>query len=337
MNLVFIHFGSRLPAHLRLNLDRTVAIFKNHSVFLVTDHYHKNLPNQVIQQEYKIDAESIDLMSRLNHPKTFRNNFWFLTLRRFMIFSEFMSNFPEPLVHIESDVLLSADFPFDRFNLIEEKFAFPLISDSQGIPSILFIRDKHAARELRDFTISHSLSFPNTTDMQVLHELNKTHPNDVFLLPSGPPSPDFYRRNITGQFHQNMEKGFEKFKGIIDGASIGQYIFGDDPRNSRGFRHLFTDSKHSTLLPSLMNFYFSSERNFVDCDYENSRIPIYALHIHSKDRHAFDPKIFPGLVTRRLLKNSHKPVRQFMPEVFMQQAFKSLIKRIKSALRGIYE
>jgi hypothetical protein len=337
MNLVFIHFGSRLPAHLRLNLDRTVAMFDNHSVFLVTDHYHKNLPDQVIQQEYKIDAESIDLMSRLNHPKTFRDNFWFLTLRRFMIFSEFMSDFPNPLVHIESDVLLSADFPFDRFDLIEEQFAFPLISDSQGIPSVFFIRDKQAARKLREFTILHSISSPNTTDMQVLHELNMTHPSDVFLLPSGPPSPDFYKKSINGQFHQVMKKGYEKFEGIIDGASIGQYIFGDDPRNFRGIRHLFTDSQHSTLLPSLMNFCFSSERNFVDCEYENSRIPIYALHIHSKDLRAFDPKIFPALAVRRLAKNSHKPVRQLIPKVFVRQAFKSLIQRFKGALRGTHE
>ena len=154
MNIVFAHFKTKFPKHLILNLQRTAKLFPEHQVVLITDQDVSKLDIQGLTMFFFDESpEWLEIESLLEHPKDFRGNFWFTSLARFVAISAFMQLNDCPLVHIESDVIISSDFPFEKFSKIESVFAYPVINDNLAIASCLFIRDKQAAMFLENFTL----------------------------------------------------------------------------------------------------------------------------------------------------------------------------------------
>jgi hypothetical protein len=329
MNIVFIHFGSKLPKHLQRNLERTAELFDEHRIFLISDNSHFDLPISVTNFIVSLDEDSEAVKKQLSHPQWFRKNFWFSTLRRFLVFSDFMRIHPEPLLHIESDVVISQDFPFAIFESFEKTFAFPLISHTQGIPSVLFIKNLAGAEELRQCSIREASLDPTTTDMLILRKLLAEHVENVLVLPSGPDLPDCYRANSQSDYKSIQEVGLRRVKGIIDGAAIGQFIGGDDPRNHRGVRRVFEDSKYSSLLPSKLKLTYSSERKFVNLQLVHSSIPIFSLHVHSKDLRFFEEKKLPKILVKRLSNLPRSTKKEFLPQVFLVQLAGAIKRRLK--------
>lgn len=327
MNIVFIHFGAKLPKHLRLNLERTILLFPTQKIFLISDKAHLNLPNLVSNFVVNLDSESSTVMSQLHHPMWFRENFWFSTLRRFLVFSDFMKVHSGPLIHVESDVVLAGDFPLLNFQKLEKTFAFPLISESQGIPSILYIRNNEGADQLRKLTISEASQNPGTTDMLILRKLLDEKPGDVFVLPGGPRTITCYRPDTSNAFLNMQNLGWGLVGGVIDGAAIGQYLAGDDPRNNRGIRNIYVDSKYSSLLPSQMNLKFSPTRNFIDFDVDGMDSPVYCLHIHSKDLNFFKAESFSKILQKRIRNLANGPTRELLFPILCIQAFKAAKRR----------
>ena len=45
MNIVFAHFNTPIPKHLKLNLARTYKLFPNHKIYLITNLKPKSLKN----------------------------------------------------------------------------------------------------------------------------------------------------------------------------------------------------------------------------------------------------------------------------------------------------
>ena len=84
-------------------------------------------------------------------------------------------------------------------------------------------------------------------------------------------------------------ENYEKFKGIFDGAAIGQYLGGVDPRNKAGDTSGFINE---TCVVKYNNYNFTWIKNkdgfklpYIIIDNEN--IPIFNLHIHSKNLSKF--------------------------------------------------
>lgn len=331
MNIVFVHFGSRLPKHLLQNLSRTAGLFNSHQIFLISDYDHPNLPSSVNKflvpdQDYFNEAKE-----NLAHPVDFRNNFWFLTLKRFLVFNVFMKEHPAALIHFESDVIISPDFPFEIFEGLKKPFAFPLISDDLGIPSILFLKDKFAADLLCEFTLISSRENHNTTDMLILAGVLSKHPELVTLLPSGPSIRELYLSSTSNQFISRQSEGLSIFGGLFDGAAIGQYLLGDDPRNNRGVRNIYFESGYSSLRAKELNYNYSNSRNFLDVIADATTIPLFALHVHSKDVRAFREDRFARLIRIRIRDNQGKLRKEFLPSVASKQLFFALKRRLKRA------
>ena len=329
MNIVFVHFGPQLPKHLRRNLTRVVKLFDGHDVFLISDHDHSNLPSSVrkfhvSERPYFRSAET-----NLSHPVDFRNNFWFLTLKRFLVFNLFMEEHPDPLIHLESDVVISQDFPFEIFARLATPFAFPLISDLMGIPSVLFLKDKSAADLLCELTMQCVEEDPNTIDMLILKKLLSCSPDLITILPSGPSNKGFYTPETSDNFISMQSDGLSIFGGLFDGAAIGQYLLGDDPRNNRGIRRIYFESGYSSLIARSLSFYLSANRAFLDVVSEFERIPLFSIHVHSKDIRVFDEKGFAKVIALRIRNIGSELRKEFLVAVATRQLILALRRRFK--------
>ena len=172
MKIVFAHFNSKLPKHLILNLKRTISLFPSHEVHLITDQdLTKVKINNLSVSKYHPSDNWNNLEKRIQHPKFFRNNFWFTSLARFIAIAEFVKIHDEEIIHIESDVIISDDFPFKMFSKLNVDFSFAIVNSEQAIASCLFIGNSRAADELIRITLESAIENNLTTDMYILKKL----------------------------------------------------------------------------------------------------------------------------------------------------------------------
>ena len=94
MKIVFAHFYTQLPEHLILNIKRTIGLFPEHEIFLVTD---LELDGTIIQKlnvfKYQPDSNWRKLEKILTHDKEFRGNFWLFAISVSRICKKITANF----------------------------------------------------------------------------------------------------------------------------------------------------------------------------------------------------------------------------------------------------
>jgi hypothetical protein len=331
MQILFAHFYSRVPRHLMLNLRRTISLFPEHEVCLVTDQDFSNIDvSELNLIKYAPSANWTNVESILNHPTEFRNNFWFISLSRFIAIGEVLEGTSESILHIESDVLLAADFPFDNFLSLDKDFAFPVVSQDLAIASCLFFKNGSAAGDLAKFTIDSVHANHSTTDMHILRDFMKKYPERVQLLPSTPMQLDAIV-SASDEFLTQTERAIPLFDGIFDGFDIGRFLFGDDPRNDRGFSILRRNDPRTYLDTSRLNLYVTDERDFpyVRNSLHPFVLPIYALHIHSKNLKLFKLKETRKMLKKAVLDSKNESQKIFSLTIFLKSALISIRRRYR--------
>jgi hypothetical protein len=154
---------------LALNIARCKTLFPNIPIVLIANR-DCNLPRNIEVEVsiYDTGSEWLQLDNNLSHPKDFRENFWLTSLARFLAIEDYLANYPGEILHLESDVILSKDFPFNKFSNLDKPIAFPILSSSQGIASTLYIRNHETAGLLVSLTLEMASKDSKTTDMLVL-------------------------------------------------------------------------------------------------------------------------------------------------------------------------
>jgi hypothetical protein len=248
-----------------------------------------------------------------------------------------MEKYPEALIHVESDVILARDFPFASFSSFDCDLAFPIVSLTQGIASTLYVRSYMAAQKLASFSLEQVKSDPSTTDMIILRKFFEAFPNLVRILPIGPIKLNCYRSFLDDDLLCQMGSSFELLGGIIDGADIGYHTYGVDPRNSRGIKILRKGIETNYLDVSKTKLMYSESRNFLNFWDSNLKysIPIFSLHIHSKDL-----KLFPVSKSSKYLKYGvkrylEKESFEFVPRIFLMTLVAALKRRLVFAYEEI--
>jgi hypothetical protein len=142
------------------------------------------------------------------------------------------------------------------------------------------------------------------TDMTVLSIIRNSSPDKVYLLPtiSSPPR-DF-------------------FEGLFDGASVGMWLHGRDPRNHYGLvkRHILlpnSDDKAETLI-------FRIKKGILWVENGNDKFPLFNLHVHSKSRMLFGKSYLFGL-SADVLRTKTK----LLSYSFSVRAFLSIVQDLK--------
>jgi len=330
MNIVFAHFNTPIPKHLKLNLARTNKLFPNHKIYLITNLKPRSLKNiDVSIFDYNHGKNWDLLQNQLKHDAKFRGNFWFTSTARFLAFSDFAKLHKGDFLHLESDVIISKDFPFNLISKSKSLIQFPIVSDSLAIASCLYIKNLKAANYLANVTLIEALRDDKTTDMHILRKISKDKKSGFGILPTAPSARESMLE-VSENFLKSNSKSISYYKGVFDGFNIGRYLFGDDPRNKRGFTKLRHSDVSNYLNVRKLEFSITSSRDFPFVyDFETKKhIPIFALHIHSKKLALFKIRQSSKYI-RKAIKKADFPTRTiFSISTFFRSIEKSLIRRV---------
>ena len=220
------------------------------------------------------------------HNSRFRANFWLKTVLRFFALEEYMiATNLEEVLHIEADVWISPNFPIEKIRRVSSKLAFPLKSHNQGIASTVYIPSLLILSIFNRFILDTFREDPLSTDVSILGCFHIRYPELFFNLPTALPLKNFHSDFTHYKDSIDLSENFNLFDGLFDASSLGIFYTGIDPRNNWGWRDLFVKLDHkidfanSTLL-------MKDQMPFMH--YGDVIVPIFSLHVHSKDDRFFD-------------------------------------------------
>lgn len=328
MYIVYAHFGSQIPRYLIRNMANIAENNPNYCVVLLSDQSKVRKLNPSIQfMMVEHDFSWGEIQEKLEHPKDFRKNFWFTSLIRLYELGRFATLNNTKVIHIESDVILSDDFPYDKFLNINELLAFPIFNQTMGIASILFINGSEGGKLLMEKCLSAARANSKTTDMLVLGDLLRDHESKIKVLPSivDVKTDSGYDAELIFQASKNLEQ----FGGIFDGLEIGQYFFGEDPRNNRGFSVIRRKNPYGFLDLKKTNFEFFNGRSFPYlANVEGNFYPVFSMHIHSKNLSLF--KSTNSRIIAKFFNDAHLSQRKILHfNTFVFSVFISIGRRLK--------
>jgi hypothetical protein len=222
-----------------------------------------------------VDASKLctDFDNKSNLDKNFRNGFWHNASKRMFILNAYMKQHRiKNVIHLENDVLLYSDMNYE----FDEKMYVTMDSNTRCIPGIMYIPNHELFNKLiENYNYSKN-------DMENLGIFFNNNRNMVHAFPI------INNSNSIGTTKTIYNEHFEKFNGIFDGAAIGQYLGGVDPRNIPGDTCGFVNE---TCVIKYDKYKFKwlkkGSHYFPHIEINNDMIPINNLHIHSKTLEKF--------------------------------------------------
>ena len=336
MPIVFVHLNGKIPKYLKLNIISTIRRFPNNQVVLIIN---RNLNDYRIDglsvYKYEEDAKWKILEKLLSHPKDFRDNFWLISLARFFALEQLMLDYRNEFMHVESDVLLSKDFPFNNFSKLKETIAYPVVSRERGVASTLYIKNLEIILSLTNFTIEIAKTDSQTSDMIILRKFYNQFKNQVAVLPFGPAHKECYSEYIETDLLSSIVNGAEYFNGIFDGNDIGVYFFGTNPVNLRGRTILRKPIELNYANMRMWQPTYNTDRNFMDIkiDDKSEPIPVYSIHATVKSNSLFSLNRQDRILRLRIKQSMSKSRTILLPNTFLIQLKNAIKRRMKHFLR----
>lgn len=226
--------------------------------------------------EYKsrinlVDSSKLqtDFDSKSTLDKQFRGGFWNNASKRLFILNEYMKQQGlKNVIHLENDVLLYSDMNYD----LDEKMYFTIDAEHRCIPGIMYIPN----HELFDRLIKeYDYSKNDMDNLAIFYHRNRDIVNTFPIIDN----------SVEKSIYNDK---FERFNSIFDGAAIGQYLGGIDPRNIPGDTTGFVNE---TCVIKYNNYQFKWLKKggyYVPYILINDQlIQINNLHIHSKNLDQF--------------------------------------------------
>lgn len=319
MKIVFVYLNQKIPKYAVLNLLNFKKRFPMRNLVYISDLETNIATISSLGITCELVESPISKWNELSNyeslnPK-FRNGFWLNTLARFYAISEFSKKYPdESILQIECDVLLMDDFPFDQISKITKQIAFPVINDTEAIPSVLYLKNFIAAYNLLQYINFEFKRTPHLNDMLLLRKYSNDWPKRTEILPTNFSYESGFNSWVSLKLKNEMVSGVQTFKGVFDGATWGQYISGEDPRNTLGIRRVFHVLKHHAVNPSkfIWEKNLTSDLIRIKLSSEEESYPLFCLHIHSKDLKFFG-KRFGLRVQERINSLPRQEKRELMP------------------------
>jgi hypothetical protein len=243
---------------------------KNTDITLITERefFHKVADYPQVELVDCKELLSEEVLFYYNHSmldRNFRDGFWlYCSLRLFYVYEYIKRNNLTNVIHIENDNLVYIDLELLRDKFVLEKVYVTCDSETRVIPGIIYI--------------------PNE---EVLYNILKNYnigKNDMENLGSSVIREYIEELPIINGAGSKYNKNYEKFGCIFDGAAMGQYLYGIDPRNKSGNTRGFINET-CVVKYNMYNFVWKRENGLV-CPYllvEDECVKIINLHIHSKE------------------------------------------------------
>lgn len=277
MNIILVSIGN-FQEYILDNIRQLLKL-KIENIYIITDkeffvnfEHYKNIKLIDVNEL----NDSYHFFHKTNLDKSFRNGFWTLTSLRFFYIYALMEKYNlENCIHIENDVLLYYNIQILEDKLDKHYLYIPFDTYKRNIASIIYIPNHYIFKRILDnydFTKNDMENFINI----------KINTN---LIQNFPIFPTKYAMTSEELF---VSENYHLFNFIFDAAAIGQYIGGVDPRNMPGDTRGFINET-CIIKYNLYDIYFKENDNikrpFITI--HNEEIPIFNLHIHSKNLSAF--------------------------------------------------
>jgi hypothetical protein len=329
--IAIIYLGTNLPKYVSRNLRYLRDTFPEREIVFISDS-KKSLQ--------KASIEGVDtwlaphpeiywkhLKEKLQHPMSFRDGFWFKTLARIFVLDLFLSENPNvSCLQVEADVFLFKNFPFRNFERFDADISFPMESSKMGIASLLFLKNSNASKTLVHMAIEAIEQDGQITDMSLLGRVAHSIQLNFSPLPT-------IKKSFAGALTGTTET--ELFcseqlgsSGVFDGITLGQYLLGVDPRNSRGFLFLHKQQKTHAINAEMLNFKYECTDELEIFNNQES-VSIYNLHNHSKDLRLYNEKSRDKLLKKRVKSAIHGEQKKFIPNSFLEAIWKSVRRRLQ--------
>ena len=315
-------------------------MFPEHQVHLIHNEV-VSLPKIKLLKSYLYtkDAKWRNLEAILNHPKSFRGNFWFTSLARFLAISQFAKEFPGEIVHLESDVVISRDFPFEKFTNQRKGIAFPITSSKRGIASTVYFRNASFAEALANFASKIASEYPDTTDMLILRQFFNNFPEIITPLPIAPCSSDAFSTLPEEPLWSLMKESLNHFNGIFDGNDIGPYFFGNNPWNGHGksFFKIQTIENYSECENWRITFDPSRGFPCISTKSNPENVKIFSLHMASKNPRFFRQPEQSKLLSKALKKQAHLPYYKMYFRILFNMIIFAFYRRSTRVIKRFFQ
>ena len=274
MNVVLVCIGN-FQEYILDNIRQLIRL-KHENIWVLTDTVFFEKFSEYKDNIKLIAVESLEDSLRFGeknrYEKQFRNGFWTFVSQRFFYIYEFMrTHNVTNVIHIENDVLIYYNCLQISKHFDSSYIYMPFDTYSRNVASIVYI---HSADIFK--TVLEKYDFSKNDMENFSHIMRSTG-----LIQ---PLPIFVDSNINIE-HKFITTNYNRFNGFIfDAAAMGQYLGGVDPRNISGDTVGFVNVECAIKYNQ---YYFvwddvdNIKRPFIIVD--GNKIPIFNLHIHSKN------------------------------------------------------
>lgn len=337
MILAVIYLGSKLPKYVSKNLEYLNSTFTEDDIFFISDS-EKSLakasklgvktwlaPNPEVKWE--------EVRGSLSHSLEFRDGFWFKTLARIFVLDAFMKSNPDsPCLQIEADVFLFPNFPLSKFRELDPDIAFPMESSQRGIASLLFLKNHKISESLVKMAFEEIKINSQVTDMTLLGQVAHSNAFKFRPLPTLP-SQMLFALNHHEAIELICNPSFD-YSGVFDGISVGQYLLGIDPRNSRGKLILHRYQHSHAVNPAKLWMDLDENDNLI-LKSEKVKVNVYNLHNHAKDLRLYNASTRRTLLLKRITSSKKGEQKEFLLRIFTGVFIDSIKRRFNRGIRRI--
>jgi hypothetical protein len=319
--IVFAHLGPVKTSHVWLNMERTHSIFPSLEIHFITD-LVTEIPERIREfvqiHKYQRTPEVDYLRKSHSHDANFRQGFWWLSLERILAVGQ--AHFAigdRPIIHLESDVILMPNFPFDFFT--DSQIYWCRYNETKDVAAVLRLASLDQTKWLMNEIICRVAADSAHTDMTVLSEISRSDSIKVGVLPSfGTSKIDLRNSNCDLEaIDKFAHLNHEGINGVFDAAPIGMWLSGQDPKNYYGITRYrmrnIIDSGDSFVDPSNLALSYDS-RDGLRISNGIYSLEIWNLHIHSKNL-----KLFGTDWEKELLRiiEIKEPKKEFNYKIFL--------------------
>ena len=256
-------------SYIKTNIEQLLKFDFN--IHVITDRAFFDNLQEYTNRINVVDSSTVqtDFDSKSMLDKHFRDGFWNNASKRLFIVNEYMKQQGlKHVIHLENDVLLYSDMNYD----FEEKIYIVMDTENRCIPGIIYIPN----HELFDI-VTKEYDY-SRNDMENLAMFYHRHKDIVNTFP-------IIDNSVEPSIYNQM---FEKFNCIFDGAALGQYLGGVDPRNIPGDTIGFVNETCIFQFDKYQFKWIKKDEYYIPHIQINNRmIQINNLHIHSKFLHKF--------------------------------------------------
>ena len=296
-SLVYVHIGERLPHFLDIALDQALLFNKECNIYLIAntsalDNFEKPGIKCIPSETLKKTQQHRYFQKTSTHNTSFRNGFWRYATERFFLVDELAQKFNlENIIHVESDNMLYVDFT-ELLPILKKEYkgiGAVFSADDRCIPSVIYFSNKNATKDLTRHLAK--ISDQKLNDMRgIAHYKNSNKDYKIDFLPSVPVDyaqscPMNPIRGAKTKNKMSYCNHFKVFNSVFDTQAIGQYLGGQDHRNSGNSFPGQINAK-TTYIASDFSYEWildNQQRAIPYLIFKGKKYRINNIHVHSKD------------------------------------------------------